>query len=181
MSFSSDIPLQSNQLELSIDFPEASKPEFRDLLSLTYKRITDSVNFKEGGLYQLREEANFQRYFPNPSNVTDNTFNLRSGYRTTFDLVYLNGAPIPSGITTPITLTSSTQPTLIPTNNGVLIPTDGWGAATIAGPKYFFINDPLLYVRFNNTVPGAQVIEITNNTGSPLTQCYWVFHYLKVG
>lgn len=178
MSFSSDIPLQANQLPLSIDFPNPSSADFSNELNLAYKRITDSVNFKEGGLYQLREEANFQRFFPNPTGVT-NPFQLRNGYRTTFDLVYLNGGPIPIGVTN-LTLTATTQPPLIPTNNGVLIPTDGWGAATIAGPIYYFINDPLLYVRFDNTNPNAQVIKITNNTGSPLTQCYWVFFYLKV-
>lgn len=181
MSFSSDIPLQSNQLELSIDFPDVNTKDFQNLLSLSYKRITDSVNLKEGSLYTLQELANFQRWFKysNPATFTIDPNNTRNGYRTTFDLVKLNGGPIPGGVTN-LTLTATTQPPLIPTNNGLLIPTDGWGAATIVGPIYVFINDPQLYVRFNNTVPGAQVIQVTNNTGSPLTQCYWVFSYLKV-
>jgi len=50
---------------------------------------------------------------------------------------------------------------------------------TIGGPIYIFLNDPQVYVRFNNTVPAAQTIDVVNNSGSPLTQAYWTIEYLK--
>lgn len=171
MAFSSDIPLQSNQLPLSIEFP-AVKKEFDDVLSLTYKRIADAVNRKEGSLFQLQENANFNQYFKYSSGTTPDPNNFRNGYRRTYDLVALNGAPISAGITN-IVLAGAD---LI---SGILIPTRAWGGATIAGPIYVFINDPQLGVRFDNTVPAAQVITINNATGAALTQAYWVIEYLK--
>lgn len=80
MAFSSDIPLQSNQLPISINFSENQK-EFIQQISLVYKRIADAMNTKEGAVYQLQEQATFQKYFgligltPDP-----NTF--RNTYRT---------------------------------------------------------------------------------------------------
>ena len=75
MSFSSDVPLQSNQLPISIEFPPVNE-EFDESLSLTYKRIVDSVNRKEGSLYQLQEQATFQQYF-----TVGNPQVNRNGYR----------------------------------------------------------------------------------------------------
>lgn len=173
MAFSSDIPLQSNQLSKSIDYPQASSSNFIDILTLDRKRIVDSLNTKEGALHLLQELATFQQYFS--INSTDLQTN-RNGYRATFDLVALNlGVPIPVGVT-PLTLTATTQPTLI---DGILFPVNGYGGATIAGPIYIFLNDPQVYVRFDNTVPLAQVIIVTNNSGSALTQAYWTMEYLK--
>lgn len=172
MSFSSDLPLQSNQLEISIDFPKTDTEDFNNLLSLSYKRIVDSVNFKEGSLYTLKEIANFQRFFPNQSGFTDNTFNLRNGYRTTFDMVKLNGANISVGVTN-LVLTSSTEP---PAINGALYPTRGVGGA-VANSVFYFVNDPLIYVRFT---PATQTITITNNSGFVITSFIWTMEYLKV-
>ena len=166
MSFSSDKPLQTNQLPISVQFPNSDDPNFLGILSLAYKRIVDSVNTKEGALYLLEEVASFQQYF----SITDNIQKNRNGYRTTYDLVDLNGGPIGGG------LTAIPADPLI---NGILYPVHGFGAATIAGPIYIFINDPDVYVRFNNTVPTAQTIDIVNNSGSALTQAYWTIGYLK--
>jgi hypothetical protein len=172
MAYSSDIALQSNQLSKSIDFPSPDDKDFVDILTLDRKRIVDSLNTKEGGLYLLQELASFQQYFSIiPTRLSQN----RNGYRTTFDLVALNGGPIGPG-TTVIPLTATSQPPLI---NGILYPVHGFGGATIAGPIYIFLNDPQVYVRFDNTVPTAQNVDITNNSGSSLTQCYWVMEYLK--
>lgn len=172
MSFSSDPPLQANQLSISIDFPPTDKDEFLEVLTLDRKRIVNAVNTKEGALYLIEEIASFQQYFGiDPVNIQV----TRSGYRTTFDLVALNGGPIGPG-TTPITLTTTSQPPLI---DDILYPVHGFGGATTAGPIYYFINDPDVYVRFDNTNPLVQVINITNNTGLPLTQAYWTFEYLK--
>lgn len=178
MSFSSDKPLQSNQLPISLEIPDPDHPNFNDILSLSFKRISDSMNTKEGSLFPLEEIANFNNYFKysNPATFEADVANFRSGYRVTFDLIALNlGAPIPIGVTI-LTLTATTQPPLI---NQILYPTRAYGGATIAGPIYIFVNDPQLYVRFDNTVPLAQNIIITNNTGFPITQFYWVMEFLK--
>ncbi len=166
MSYSSDRPLQSNQLPISIDFPKADDTNFNEVLSLSYKRLVDAVNYKEGGLYTLQEVASFQQYF----SITENLSNNRNGYRVTYDLVDLNGGPIGAGATS-----IPADPIIV----GILYPVHGFGAATIAGPIYIFLNDPQVYVRFNNTVPTAQTIDIVNNSGSPLTQAYWTIEYLK--
>jgi len=178
MSFSSNIPLQSNQLPISINLPTPDHPDFSDILSLTIKRISDSMNKKEGSLFPLEETANFNQYFKysDPVNFIADVVNFRGGYRVTFDLIALNaGVAIGAGVTT-LTLTATTQPPLI---NQILYPTRAYGGATIAGPIYIFVNDPELYIRFDNTVPTAQTIIITNNTGSNVTQLYWVMEYLK--
>ncbi len=176
MSFSSDPALLSNQLPISIDFPDTKAPEFLEMLSLIYKRTVASVNLKEGSLYPLQETANFIQYFQyfDPATFTPDPNNFRSGYRTTFDLVALNGGPIPIGNTV-LALTASTTPPLI---DGILIPTRGDGAATIAGPIYVFFGTDF-FVRFNNTVPAAQTLIVTNNSGAALTQAYFVMEYLK--
>ena len=178
MAFSSDQPLQANQLPISIDFPSPTDKDFLDILSLTYKRIADSSSKKESSLYLLQELATFQAYFKYqvPATFTPNVGLYRNGYRVTFDLVQLNlGVPIPIGATN-LTLTASTQPPLI---NGILVPVHGFGAGTIAGPIYVFFNGDDVNVRFDNTVPGAQVIRITNNSGSALTQAYFTMEFLK--
>jgi len=173
MSFSSDIALQSNQVSKSIDYPPTDSKDFIDILTLDRKRVVDSLNTKEGALHLLKELATFQQYFSiNPADLMNN----RSGYRTDFDLVALNGGvAIPVGVTV-LPLTATTQPPLI---NGILYPVHGYGGATIAGPIYIFLNDPQVYVRFDNTVPAAQTVVITNNSGSALTQAYWTMEYLK--
>lgn|SRR3990167_8681259 len=80
MSFSSDKPIQSNQLPVSVEFPNPQEPAFIDTLTLIYKRIADSVNTKEGALYQPSELATFQKYFK-PAD----TQNFRNVYRMTID------------------------------------------------------------------------------------------------
>lgn len=80
MSFTSDVPLQSNQLSVSVEFPNPQEPAFLDTLTLTYKRIADAVNTKEGSLYQPSELATFQKYFK-PAD----TQNFRNVYRMTID------------------------------------------------------------------------------------------------
>jgi len=95
MSFSSDVPLQANQLPISIDYPSLDDPkEFLDTLTLDRKRISDSMNSKEGALYDLNEQANFRKFY-DPSD----TQQTRNSYRSVFDLVMLNGASIGAGAT----------------------------------------------------------------------------------
>ncbi len=165
MSFSSDAPLVANQLPISIDFPETSDPDFLSTLSLIYKRIADAANTKEGALYLLQELATFQLFFTLGDPQT-----LRNTYRFTYDLVDENGGNIPNGTTT----IALPQEDLI---NGILNPTMGKIAATIAGPIYVFAGD--VNIRFDNTNSAAQNIIVINNTGSPLIQCYFTIEYTK--
>lgn len=80
MSFNSDIPLQTNQLPISVEFPKEQE-SFLEVLTLLYKRIADAVNRKEGSLYLLQELANFQQFF-----VSNNPQRIRNGYRRVFIL-----------------------------------------------------------------------------------------------
>lgn len=91
MSFSSDAPLQSNQLPISLDFPPTESPEFLDTISLTVKRIVDSTNTKEGALYQPQELATFQQYF-----TSGNPQRNRNVYRKVVDFGALPNTAIKS-------------------------------------------------------------------------------------
>ena len=84
----------------------------------------------------------------------------------------LNGADIGAG-TTPIVLTSSTQPMII---NGYLYPVQGFGGAIDTTGISYFLNDPDVYVRYDSS---TNTISITNNSGNDLTWCVWVQEYLK--
>jgi len=179
MSFSSDQPLLSNQVPISLDIPPPNDPHFQDIISLFTKRVSDIINTKEGALHTLQEIATFQQYFsyvdPTVVPPVPQPFIFRPGYRRTYDLVALFGAAIPTGTTT-IALTGSN---LIVTNAGFLDPVNGYTAATAAGPIYYF-NGIYLDVRFDNTSSSAQNIIIQNNTGSTLTSCIYNFEYLKI-
>ena len=141
------------------------------------ERLTElhGSNIREIAQYQTVELRTGQGWFgTSPVNQTSQP---RQGFRLTFDLVALNGGvAIPAGPTT-FTLTASTVPAKIqiPT---ALIPTDGYGACTNA-TNFYFINDPLVFVRTNIWTNASQTITITNNTGSDLVQCYWVMEYIK--
>ena len=131
------------------------------------ERHTASVlNIREIAIYETLEIQNGQQWFS--GNI---------GFRTTFDLVALNGGvSIPPGVTT-LTLTTTSEPPLITFQNS-LVPTPSFVSATSTTTKFYF-NDPLLGVVFDNSVPAAQTVTITNNTGETLTQCFWVFNYYK--
>lgn len=166
MTFSSDNPLNTNQLPISLDInPQDS--EFQSILLLYLRRVANAVNTKESGLFLLQENANFEQWYQ-----IGNPQQNRSGYRVTADLVSLNGGNIPGG-TTNLVLSSSTQPTNI---NGYLYPVQGFGGAIDTGGLSYFLNDPDIYVRYNNS---TNTIIIQNNSGNALTWCVWVMEYLK--
>lgn len=153
---------------------EGDEQFFRQLIA-ERERITSSiVNIKENAQYEKRELLSAQQWFSSNNNGAIKT---NYAYRTSFDLVALNGGNIGAGVTS-LTLTATTQPPLISFVN-LLIPLHGFGAATTTGTIFVFVNDPNLYVQFDNSVPAAQKVVITNNLGVNLTQLYWVFEYLK--
>lgn len=157
MSFSSDNPLLSNQLEISIDFPPVEDKDFLNMLSLTYKRVADSMNTKEGALYLLQELATFKQYF-----TQGNPQINRNVYRKTFDLVNLNGGNIAGGATVnfPHGITGLSSAALI------------YAGCTSVDPKYFSVMYPNIYLDATN-------IWFVNPLGTVVTQCYAVCEYLK--
>lgn len=138
-----------------------------------YKRIADAMNTKEGSLYLLEEIASYIQYFPTTvSSNSSTSLNLRQGYRMVYDLVDMNGGPIPVG-TTVINVPADQLIT------GIVDPTSLRGAATISGPQYVSLHSSRADAVFDNTVPAAQTITVVNNYASAMTQAYLVFEYLK--
>lgn len=166
MTFSSDIPLNTNQLPISLDVNPEDR-EFQSILLLYLRRVANAVNTKESGLFLLQENANFEQWYQ-IANPQQN----RNAYRITADLVLLNGGNIPVGSTS-LVLSSSTQPMKI---NGYLYPVQGFGGAIDTAGLSYFLNDPDIYVRYNSS---TNTIIIQNNSGNALTWCVWVMEYLK--
>ena len=79
---------------------------------------------------------------------------------------------IPTG-TTDIVLSSTTQPMAI---FGYLYPVQGFGGAIDTSGISYFLNDPDIYVRYNNS---TSTLVIQNNSGNALTWAVWVQQYLK--
>lgn len=166
MTMSSDNPLNTNQLPISLDV-NPKEPGFEGILLLYLRRVANAVNTKESGLFLLQENANFEQWYQ-----IGNPQQNRNAYRITVDLVNLNGGNIPTGSTS-LVLSSSTQPMNI---NGYLYPVQGFGGAVDTGGLSYFLNDPSIYVRYQNS---TNTIIIQNNSGNALTWCVWVMEYLK--
>ncbi len=154
----------------------SSKPEeMNDIIAKRERLTANCLNLREIAQYQTVEGRTGQSWFS--TTPVNQTLQPRSGYRLTFDLVAMNaGVSIPVGATT-FTLTATTVPRNITIATGIT-PTDGYGACTNS-TTFYFINDPLVFVRTNIWTNASQTITITNNTGSALTQAYWVFEYIK--
>lgn len=156
MSFSNNNPLLVNQLPLSVDFPK-EQTKFLEILTELYKRIAQTVNTKEGGLYSLQEQFNSQQYF-----TSGNPQTFRNVYRKTFDVVNLNGGNIAAGATVsfPHNIAGIQSATLI------------YATCTSTTPQYFTVVYP-------NATMDATNINFTNPTATPLTSVYFVAEYLK--
>lgn len=166
MTISSDNPLNTNQLPISLDVnPQESN--FQSILLLYLRRVANAVNTKESGLFLLQENANFEQWYQ-----IGNPQQNRNAYRITVDLVFLNGGNIPIN-TTLIVLSSSTQPMNI---NGYLYPVQGFGGAIDTSGISYFLNDPQIFIRY---ISSTNTIVIQNNTGNAMTWCVWVMEYLK--
>jgi hypothetical protein len=166
MTFSSDPSLNTNQLPISFDI-NPDEPNFESTLLLYVRRIANAVNTKQNGLFLLQETANFEQWY------TSTPQENRNAYRTTIDLVQLNGdTAIPAGVTT-LTLTSSTQP---PEIKGYLYPVQGFGGCVDSTGISYFPSDPNVTITFTAS---SQTITITNNTGNTLPWAVFVLEYLK--
>lgn len=166
MTFSSDQSLNTNQLPISLNI-NPNEPNYEEILLLYLRRIANAVNTKQSGLHLLQETANFEQYFGTTPQQN------RNGYRTTFDLVALNGAPIPASATTSIVLTTATQP---PFPNGYMFPIHANGGAIDSTGISYFINDLKINIRYNSS---TKTIIIQNDLASTLTWCVWSMEYLK--
>lgn len=166
MTASSNQPLNTNQLPVSLDVNPEDK-EFGNILLLYLRRVANAVNTKESGIFVLQENANFEQWYQ-----IGNPQQNRNAYRITVDLVNLNGGNIPAGSTS-LVLSSSTQPQKI---TGYLYPVQGFGGAVDTGGLSYFLNDPDIYVRYQNS---TNTIIIQNNSANALTWCVWVMEYLK--
>lgn len=166
MTFSSNQSLNSNQLPISLDVNPEDK-EFQNILLLYLRRVANAVNTKENGLFLLQETANFEQWYQ-----IGNPQQNRNAYRITVDLVFLNGGNIATG-TTNIVLSGATQPQNI---LGYRYPVQGFGGAVDTAGRSYFLNDPSIYIRYQNS---TNTIVIQNNSGNALTWCTWVAEYLK--
>lgn len=165
-------PINTNFSFLPVEFDMPENPDNQRKYINERQRLTASIlNTKANGNYQKVELLNGEQWF---TTVTQGQAIPKYGFRYTFDLVELWGAPIPPGAT-PINLSLLANPIQI---QGIINPLPSHGSATIAGPIYVFTGTDF-NVTFDNTVPAAQIITVTNNTGVNLTQCFWVFQYLK--
>lgn len=157
MSFSSNQPLLSNQLPISIEFP-LDPNRLSETLTDSYKRTVNAINSKVSGLFQSVETATFQQYF----SATPNFY--RSGYRYVFDMIALNGGVnIPGSATVTVTNSFLTSISML---------TDIYGTATTVGGKMFGINYPNVYVTGNT-------LTFVNPEATALKQCQIVIEYLK--
>ena len=167
----------SNELPTNFDIP-ATIEGIRDFLNKRERLTASVVNSKETAKYEKQELQTAQQWF---TATTAGAQKSNAIYRLTFDLVALNNnVPIPVGVTT-LTLVPNSAPPLLPSSINIatnIRPVHGFGAALNA-TDFYFINDPLLFVRTNNWTSLAQTITITNNTGSDLSYAVWVFEYQK--
>lgn len=172
MTFS---PGNSQSSFLPIEFDITSNEEiFRELIAKRERLTASILNIKENAQYEKRELLTAQQWF---SSYSSGAIKTNYSYRLTFDLVALNGGNIPNAATTTLALSATTQPALISVPNSIQ-PLHGFGAVN-NGANFFFLNDPLVYVRTNVWTAAVQQISITNNTGAALTQAVWVLEYLK--
>lgn len=158
MAFSSDLPLQSNQVSISLEVPKPSDPNFEKIMSLYMKRTADAINTKEGALYLLQELATFKQFY-----TTTNPQLNRNVYRRTFDLVNLNGGNIAGGatITFPHGIVGILESALI------------YASCTSTATQLFTVVFPYVYLTptdivFTNPLPVTA-----------LTKCTGVAEYLK--
>lgn len=155
MSFSSDQSLLSNQLSTNVEF-DVSKPEFNDILNLSYRRIVDVTNTKEGAFYLLREIANFKQIF-----TVSNPQQNRNSYRTTINMV-VSPAVIAPGATLAVPHGISNL------FDSVLI----YCSCKNSGGELFTLVYPEAWIDATNAY-------VTNISGSNITQAMFVAEYTK--
>lgn len=173
-------PANTQSAYLSPEIQVSTDPTTMNELIAKRERITATcLNLREIAQYEPVELVNGQQWFS--TSPVNQVSAKRYAFRITFDLVAMNlaefASPVIGAGATTLTLTTSTVPRTIniPTK---IDPTRGYGSCTNA-TNFYFMDDPLVFVRTNIWTNASQTITITNNTGSDLTQAYWVFEYIK--
>lgn len=162
---SSDNPLVSNQLPVSEYVPKDPE-ELTDFLDGHLKKVSQSVNSRESGLYLLQETASFKSLY-----VVNNPQKRRNVYRYCMDVVNQQGGNL-------VASTTYTFP------HGITGMKDcvyiGGGATDTSGRR-----KPIPFV---TTVAAAQVevhatttniVVALGSSAATLTQCFVVFEYTK--
>ncbi len=172
MSFA---PINSVSSYLPVEFYLPDDEEIaKDFISKRERLTADILNIKENANYELRELLTAQQWFS--TIAAPAAPRQRYGYRTTVDLVALNGGVnIPAGVTA-LVLPAVAAPGIPAAIVGYTIPLPSHGSATATDGVKLFLNDPQVYVRFTSA---TNTITITNNYGADLTQCYFELEYLK--
>lgn len=159
---------------LPLEFQMEGDEEYVRELIAERERLTASIlNIKENANYEKRELLSAQQWFS--TNVAGQPLKPRYGFRTTADLVALNAAPIPPGVTL-IVLTPPPVATIPPAIVGGTIPLPSHGSATDINGVWYFLNDQNINITFT---PATNTFTITNNLGVNLTQLYFEIEYLK--
>ena len=158
MSSNNDPSILANQVSISLDIPKPDDPAFQETISLYLKRMADSINSKEGATYLLQELATFKQFY-----TSGNPQVTRNVYRTTFDVVNLNGGNIAGGatVTKPHNITGIADTALI------------YASCSTAEPREFTVVYP------NAQLIGANLVFVNPLTGTAITKCTFVAEYLK--
>jgi hypothetical protein len=156
MGYSSDQPLVTNQLAISVDFPKDTELLVTEITD-TYKKIANVVNTKVGGLFNPSEVATYKLL----ASATPEQQN-RNVYRKLFDLVDLNAGNIGAGATV-----------AFPHNiNGLVNTMVIYASCTSTDPIYFTVVYPDVYLDATN-------VNFTNPLGVALTQAIVIAEYVK--
>lgn len=168
-------PINAQAAFLANDFVLPN--DYKEAIELINKReylTATSLNIREIGQYETSELISGQTWFN--TNFSRNAYGqspqVRYGYRRVFDLVAMNNGPIPVGTTTM---------RVAPKIETMVFPTNGFGAATIAGPQYVFFPSADISFSFDNSNPEMQTLTINNGLAVVLEQCYITIEYLKQG
>lgn len=169
MGFSSDNPLIANQLPISFDFPEDGR-DIRDTISLIYKRIANSVNTKEGGLYVPQETFTSQQFF-----TPGNPQKFRNVYRILVDFGALPAGAGTKSVPHNINGGSAIPNTYIFTRIYAVARNQ---TANLWIPIPFVIpgttNDATIFVDTLNVN-----IQVSTASYANYTQCYVILEYIK--
>lgn len=165
MSFSSDQSQLYNQLPISIEFPAADHPDFVGSVTDAFKDVANSVNSKEGGLYDLQELSNSEQWF-----IIGDTQNFRFGYRMTVNFGAL-----------PNTGTKSVAHGIANIDANFSITRLYASASDPVGFNYIPIPfaSPVLANNISLSMDNTNVTIITGSNRSAFTICYVIIDYLR--
>jgi len=163
MSFTSDNPLQTNQLPISVEYPQ--DPKLLQVVNTeTYKRTANAVNTKASGLYLPQEIASFQQYF-----TSGNPMQNRDVYRKVIDFGALPNAGVQT-VAHGITFDANSTLTHL-----YAAATDPVNLLYIPIPYA----SPTLANNIEISLDATNVIITTGSNRSAFTICYVVIEWLK--